>query len=681
MKFGWLKASADLPHGRAAVRILWGFVVLVLLSSLKLTPVQGGQRSGAATLVTGKQPAGRMQPGSRVLQLPRDRSLGVLKVKDTSADSGADALEFGREESEGWEYLGEAMGDVIVPAGKRLRLWVHPAALSDLSGLRKLKPDDLHILCVSGDGVPDGVTPDDRCMAHLSGLTGLRVLMLVKANVTDSGLRWIRGLKSLTKLYLQSEKLSDAGMAHIAELRSLEILEVMSPEITDAGLGHLANLRSLRELYIWSPRVRGPGLVHLADLSSLRNLNLEGNHFGDDGLKYLKDVHSVKKLNLQRMLNLTDAGLAHVANLAQLTDLNLADTPIADRGLAHLSRLTELERLSLYNTQITDEGLVHLKALRSLKRLNIGKRGRTKGEITDKGLANLKEIKSLQYLDLPSESATDKGLADLSELSNLRHLSLPVRWYIDAKYYTKYYTHKGLSELVKLSLLEELHIAGPGVTDSGMSDIAKLTNLRDLSLFGCPVTKQGLARLGSLKSLQKLFVHRANITLSDIAHLNGLSNLTYLRVSGIRRDGSPLNISGLTHLEDLTLTLEKNSAFRDEDLACLAKLTRLKYLQLCCDDSLISDEGLRHLAGVTSLEFLNIGGSKLTDRSLRYLGDMRRLWHLRITGDFTDKGLHYLEALERLGILSITSENAFSKAALDRLRKQLPNIQVLTIVP
>jgi len=662
--------ASQLHRRLAVVLLLTGVIVLAGLAGLKLTRAENGSAYGSERATSRRGPAEPGEPGSRVVHFPRARSLGTLKVKDASIDRQADVLDFGRAEYEGWDDLGQAMGDVAVPANKLLGLWVRPAAFKDLSPLRRLRPNDLHILWISGR--PDGVKPDDRCMVHLSGLTGLKVLMLNNTNVTDRGLGWIRGLRSLTKFYLKSERLTDAGMTSLADLRSLQILEVMSSGITDAGLRPLAQLRSLRELYIWSSKIRGPGLVHLAKLPSLTNLNLASNHLGDEGLTYLKNIPSVEKLNLDGMSNLTGAGLAHVATLSQLKDLNVGRTPITDGDLAHLSKLTKLESLNLYNTQTTDEGLVHLKRLRSLKRLKV----RTKGEITDKGVAHLTEIKSLEHLDLPNWGITDEGLAHVAELSRLKYL-----WVGGSS--RSPITDAGVGHLVKLRGLEILRIGGTGITDVGMSHIAKLTNLKDLSLFCAPqVTNDGLAELKTLKSLTRLSLgRRTSISIAGLAHLNRLPELKYFRVSNIRQDNSGLNIAGLTQLEDLSFFVARDQSLRDEDLACLAKLTRLRNLQLGPHESAISDAGIKHLAGLTSLRFLNAGGRHLTDRGLRYLGNMRNLWHLRITGDFTNRGLRYLEPLERLSILSITSDNAFTSRALDRLRRKLPSLQNLNVVP
>ena len=216
-----------------------------------------------------------------------------------------------------------------------------------------------------------------------------------------------------------------------------------------------------------------------------------------------------------------------------------------------------------------------------------------------------------------------------------------------------------------------------------MSHIGRLSGLRDLFFLSAPqVTNQGLAALKSLKSLRKLHLgYGLDISIAGLAHLNAFPDLVHLRVGNVRQDHSGLNLAGLSKLEDLSLFLRPKDALRDEDLACLGKLTQLKQLQLGPHDSAISDAGLRYLANLTSLEFLNIGGRRITDRGLQYVANMRKLGHLSITGDFTDQGLRHLEALERLSALNLTSESAFSRRALNRLRNSLPSLSMFNVVP
>ena len=53
---------------------------------------------------------------------------------------------------------------------------------------------------------------------------------------------------------------------------------------------------------------------------------------------------------------ITDAGLAHLKNLKDLTSLNLSRTPITDEGMVHLAEVGKLSFLSLGGPNITSAG-------------------------------------------------------------------------------------------------------------------------------------------------------------------------------------------------------------------------------------------------------------------------------------------------------------------------------------
>ena len=598
---------------------------------------------------------------TRILHFPRDRSMGKLFVKDMSIKRRIDTFHHWIDNAN-WEYFGQAMGDVRVPADKQLRLLIYSGFLNawkDLSPLSKLKPDDLYRLSIHGP-YTGGLRPGNRCMPHLAGLTGLRVLDLRNTNISSEGIKFIKGMKSLERLTLP-DQITDDGLADVAELRSLKGLYFKKNRITNAGLRHLAKLSSLEELELGGERIGDAGLAHVAKLPSLRYLLLWGN-FSDAGLAHLKNVTSLRILHI---------------NIKQFSDV----------GLAHLSDLAELENLGLhYMENITDQSIIHLKKMRSLKKLDIAS-----SQVTDRGLEYLAQIKTLEHLELPQrdQRITDIGLAHLGQLPNLKHLAVSEMHYAFPNMNKEWYTDKGLAELAKCRLLEDLSIGSIGITDAGIERIAKLTNLKKLHLFGCVnVTDAGLAKLTSLKSLKDLDISRANTTIAGVNQLNSLTNLTRLDVFGLKRDGSTLDISGLTNLENVSLwfSSEAGDAFTDADLVCLADLKRLKWLQI--GPRHFTDRGIAYLAGLSNMERLGIGGPGMTDQGLKYLTNMKKLDTLTISngafdrnknafssgGSITDKGLRYLEGLKAMVFLEIYSDNSFSTAALQRLRKGLPNL-------
>jgi len=81
------------------------------------------------------------------------------------------------------------------------------------------------------------------------------------------------------------------------------------------------------------------------------------------------------------------------------------------------------------------------------------------------------------------------------------------------------------------------------------------------------------------------------------------------------------------------------------------------------------------LANLTNMERLGIGGPELTDDGLRHLAGVKRLNHLTIDdGHITDSGLNHLAGFKDLGYLNITATGNISVQAKRLLRQKLPNL-------
>jgi len=462
----------------------------------------------------------------------------------------------------------------------------------------------------------------------------------------------------------QRVKPGDARLKSVTHLTGLKKLALDNTDVTDWGMKMLAGLPSLESLSL-NAKVTDRSIAHVASLSSLKRLYFPGD------------------------TKVTSAGLKHISRLTDLEELYLGQG-IGDAGLAHLRGLPKLKYLAVYGPGFTDAGIVHLAKMRSLKKLEIGS-----SQVTDKGLSHLGQIKTLEHLDLPQDQhgITDAGLAHLAELPNLKHLQISRIHFNDPSVNKEYYTDRGLAELARLHQLEELHIGSIGITDAGMDHVATLTHLKTLHLFGCDnVTDRGLAKLTTLRSLKNLDITHAQLTLAGLAAVNAMSSLTRLDVKDLERGGAVLNLAGLKNLEDLTLNFAPNSqeAFGDADIACLANLKKLRWLQIGPRD--FTDRGMLHLAGLTEIDRLGLGGAGLTDEGLKHLANLQKLDLLNIRGRFdenkghwgpgghiTDKGLRYLEAFPRLVFVEIYSDSDFSADAVQRLWEQLPNLYHLNL--
>ncbi len=182
----------------------------------------------------------------------------------------------------------------------------------------------------------------DALMAQIGQLDRTWFLHLVGAQgekVTDAGLAHVAGLTRLKVLVIRGRGLTDSGLVHLAGLSRLETLTLNFTPMTDAGMAHFRGLTRLKSLDLrMNPGIRGPGLVHLANMTQLEHLALE-------------------------QTSVDGAGLAHLASLRSLRELILSGPGITDDGLAHLEGLENLTLLTISNAPITSTGLTHLKGL------------------------------------------------------------------------------------------------------------------------------------------------------------------------------------------------------------------------------------------------------------------------------------------------------------------------------
>lgn len=87
----------------------------------------------------------------------------------------------------------------------------------------------------------------------------------------------------------------------------------------------------------------------------------------------------------------------------QLVWLRLDDSDVSDAAMARISKLSNLTRLYLTNTKVTDDGIAQLRNLKQLQVLNL-----VNTAVTDKGLLSLKDLEALRAIYL-YKSRVDKA--------------------------------------------------------------------------------------------------------------------------------------------------------------------------------------------------------------------------------------------------------------------------------
>lgn len=585
---------------------------------------------------------------ARMLHFTPTRSVGKLYIQDASLRREiADFHHWIDGVSDRWQLLGEARGDVSVPAGKRVSLVVSREGWRNLAPLDKLAPDDLDQLAFEGTGISpeenrrQGFPPlrnaPDSVMQHVGRLTGLKVLDLQTTDVTSKAMRHIEKLKSLECLYLPRQ-IDDSAMPHVATLTTLKRLYFKGNEVTDQGLTTLAKLKNLEELEIGGNKMGDQALAPLAGLPRLHYLLLWSNAFTDKALEPLKSIPDLRTLVLFKTERITDAGLAEVAQVPTLQRLSLPwMKQIGDQGVAHIAKLSDLRMLDITHTTATD-----------------------------KGIAELKNLHKLEFLSMRAQANEPVVAAVLENQPHLRNFTCGGTSSSD-------YSDDLVERIARLTELEELVIGGKHITDKGIARLADCRKLRHLTLFECPFTDKGLAELGRLDALERLEIFNAKLTTSGLSSLNKLTRLENLRFSRVSPGDAHMDLSGLVNLRSLIIGSGfSGPPLRDADLACLANLKNLQSFQMdFCRG--IGDAGLAHLAGLTRMTRLSIGGN-LTDAGLAHLAAMDHLQSLTIAGNITEQGILQLAKNQALGTIDVITPNSMSKDLAATMHERLPKL-------
>jgi len=214
--------------------------------------------------------------------------------------------------------------------------------------------------------------------------------------------------KSLIELDLTDTRTSDRDLAALESLSELQSLKLGGTRVTDQGLGSLAPLKALQILDLSETTVSGSGLDAIASHPQLWALSLREARISDQALATIGKLPSLRYLDLGYNLDLTDTGVASLADLKNLEVLSLSRTRLTDAGLSAISGFDKLRSLDVSGTQLSDAGIAQLAALKQLAKLSLAQTG-----ITDASVDTLAQWTTLRELDLMSNKLTPESLARL----------------------------------------------------------------------------------------------------------------------------------------------------------------------------------------------------------------------------------------------------------------------------
>ena len=160
-------------------------------------------------------------------------------------------------------------------------------------------------------------------------------------------------------------------------------------------------------------------LARIAAESSLKSLDLKRVFVTDEGLGQIGKMTTLEELLIPDGSLVTDAGVAHLALLWNLKDVEITKSRISDSSLILLSGLPRIEHISLQWNHFSDRGLAGLQGRRTLKLLWIGLGNL---EFTDAGLRGLEGFQKLEVLGIQGSHVTASGLKQLRGLKKLREV-------------------------------------------------------------------------------------------------------------------------------------------------------------------------------------------------------------------------------------------------------------------
>ncbi len=416
----------------------------------------------------------------------------------------------------------------------------------------------------------------------------------------------------------------------------------------------------------------------------------------DDVLERISRLEHVSVLRLGGSKHLTDAGVAHLARMTGLRELDLGGCPISDRSLEILGRLPNLEKVGLWRTGISDAGVGHLAksprlvevdlawtptgdgALRALAGKETLTHFRSGDHVTDEGLRALHDypvFKSWRggevVLGLTSPEAqpnmlflrgtlTDRGLASLVGLDGLFGLNIDDSGLA--------ITAGGLGPLVSLPHLGFLAF---DATDDAMPYIAAMPHLRCLMCQDTSAGDDGFVALGRSRSIEYIWGRRChNLRSGGFAALAEIPTLRSLSVSCKNVDDAGL--SALPRFPSLRELMPMDVP--DDGYRHIGRCEKLESLVLMyCRET--GDVATSHITGLANLKKYFASYTRATDRTLQFLAGIPSLESIDLSAipGMTNAGVAALTALPRLRFLRLSG---MQHVDLERVRSFSPTVRV-----
>ena len=284
-------------------------------------------------------------------------------------------------------------------------------------------------------------------------------------------------------------------------------------------------------------------------------------------------------------------------------------------------------------------------------------------------IRHINRLENIESLWLNDTGISKDDFSRLQGLNSLVHFRLMESFRLD---------NETLREIGAMPRLETLAIDSSEISSNGLRVFRNSTQLRRLKL-DIRLDDAGLAHFSGCEALEEVDLSSTGGNVLSGEGLKWLANARNLRI--LRLGGCPITNKGAASLRQLNSIEElpiSSVEFNDDGMQHLAHLTNLRFLFLGGPGSRITDAGVEHLAQLRSLEALSLTDTQITDVSLQHLSQIASLKGLGLVGTpITNEGLKHLEALPSLKTL-VLNRTDIDDGAVEYLRS-FPALERVTV--
>lgn len=230
-----------------------------------------------------------------------------------------------------------------------------------------------------------------------------------------------------------------------------------------------------------------------------------------------------------------------------------------------------------------------------------------------------------------------------------------------------------------LTKLEKLNLQGSyGLKDEQLTYLSQLRQLSNLGIeLNTNITDEGVRQLANLNKLRRLSLRGCErISNKSTPYLIGLPNLTILDISGT--DISDDGMKEICKIQSLQRLYIQKTKITDSSYHLLHNLINLKYVDIA--ESLSFRDDFRNSELMHHTTFVTLRHRGLNDNHLRNLANIHTLRDIDLCGNsaITDQGLLYLKGLPHLVRLNLSQCPEITDRGLDFL-KDMPVLENLIL--